>query len=109
MNKVYIRSQDKEKLLTFDSGVLKCRKAKLFVVGTEEPEECCLIYYKTGSEVYDLGKYESVERCIEVLDEIQRKCGMYLKLEGGPALIRGGMEVQPAIFSIPRVYEMPEK
>ena len=109
MNKVYIRSQDKEKLLTFDSGVLKCRKAKLFVVGTEEPEECCLIYYKTGSEVYNLGKYESVERCIEVLDEIQRKCGMSLKLEGGPALIRGGMDVQPAIFSIPRVYEMPEK
>lgn len=109
MSEVYIRSQNKEVLLTFNGGILECRKCMEFAVGTKEPKERYLIYYKTGSEAYDLGKYASVERCIQILDEIQHKCGMYLRLEGGAALIRGGMDVQPAVFNIPRVYEMPEK
>ena len=59
--------------------------------------------------MYTLGVYESKERCIEVLDEIQAVCRSYLKVEGSAALMRGGMDVQPAAFTVPRFYQMPEK
>lgn len=56
-----------------------------------------------------MAEYESKERCLEVLDEIQAVCGRYLKWNGGAALVRGGMDIQPGAVEIPRVYEMPEK
>lgn len=59
--------------------------------------------------VEPIAEYESKERCLEVLDELQEVCGKYLMVQGGTALIRGGMNVQPGAFEIPRVYEMPEK
>ncbi len=103
MSEVYIRSQNKEKLLMLGSnGILRYYKE----IGSNDNHTIC---FETESEMYDLGKYASRARCLKVLDEIQCKCGMYLKIEGGAALIRGGMDVQPAIFNIPRVYEMPEK
>lgn len=49
------------------------------------------------------------ERCLEVLDEIQKACVSYLFATGGAAVIRGGMDVQPFAAVIPRLYEMPEK
>lgn len=102
---VYVRSQNKEVLLALGaSGILKYYK-KMEANGEYSHRIC----FETKSEMYDLGKYESRARCLKVLDEIQYKCGMYLKLEGGAALLRGDMDVQPAIFNIPRVYEMPEK
>ncbi len=100
MSEVYIRSQNKEELLMLGSnGILR-------YIGSNDNHEIC---FETESEIYNIGKYESRARCLKVLDEIQYKCGMYLKLEGGAALLRGGMDVQPEIFNIPRVYEMPEK
>ena len=49
------------------------------------------------------------ERCLEVLDEIQKACVSYLFTAGGAAIVRGGMDVQPFAAVIPRLYEMPEK
>lgn len=103
MSEVYIRSQNKEKLLMLGSnGILRYYKE----IGSNDNHMIC---FETKSEMYDLGKYESRARCLAILDEIQSKCGMYLKLEGGAALIRGEMDVQPAVFNIPKVYEMPKK
>ena len=56
-----------------------------------------------------IGKYETEERAKEVLQEIVKKYSSYLQLNGGPALIQGQMDVQPNIFNIPKIYEMPEK
>lgn len=53
--------------------------------------------------------YATKERCLEVLDEIQKACVSYLFTAGGAAVIRGGMDVQPFAAVIPRLYEMPEK
>ena len=50
-----------------------------------------------------------MERAKEVLQEITQKYSSYLKLEGGPAILQGQMDIQPNIFNIPKVYEMPEK
>lgn len=57
----------------------------------------------------EIGEYATKERCLEVLDEIQKACVSYLFTVGGAAVIRGGMDVQPFAAVIPRLYEMPEK
>lgn len=57
----------------------------------------------------EIGEYATKERCLEVLDEIQKACVSYLFTAGGAAVIRGGMDVQPFAAVIQRLYEMPEK
>lgn len=105
MSEVYIRSQNKEKMLMLGSnGILRYRRE---VKGNGEYNHG--ICFETESEIYDLGKYESRARCLEILDEIQNTCGSYAMINGGAALIQGGLDVQPAAFVIPRVYEMPKK
>lgn len=56
-----------------------------------------------------LGEYKTEERAKEVLQEIAQKYSSYLKLEGGPAILQGQMNIQPNIFNIPKVFEMPKK
>lgn len=57
----------------------------------------------------DLGEYTTEERAKEVLMEIIKKYSSYLQLDGGPALLKGQMDIQPNIFNIPKVYEMPKE
>ena len=56
-----------------------------------------------------IGEYESRERCLEVIDEIQEKCESYLYAPGNPGLLRGSAAFPPMAEIIPRVYQMPEK
>lgn len=56
-----------------------------------------------------LGEYETEERAKEVLKEIVEKYSSYLELKGGVAFMQGGMNIQPNIFNIPKVYEMPKE
>ena len=57
----------------------------------------------------DLGEYATKERAKEVLMEIIKKYSSYLQLDGGPAILQGQMDIQPNIFNIPKVYEMPKE
>ena len=57
----------------------------------------------------DLGYYKTKERAKEILQEIEKTYSSYLSLSGGPAIMKGQMDIQPNIFNIPKVYEMPEK
>ena len=54
-----------------------------------------------------LGKYETEKRAKEILREIVEKYSSYLELKGGVTFMQGGMNIQPNIFNIPKVYEMP--
>lgn len=56
-----------------------------------------------------IGHYTTKERAKEVLQEIVSKYSSYLKLEGGPAILQGQIDIQPNIFNIPKVYEMPKR
>lgn len=56
-----------------------------------------------------LGEYRKEERAKEVLKEIVEKYSSYLELKGGVAFMQGGMNIQPNIFNIPKVFEMPEE
>ena len=52
--------------------------------------------------------YDTEERAKEVLAEIAKKYSSYMQLTGGPAIVQGQIDIQPNIFNIPKVYEMPE-
>lgn len=57
---------------------------------------------------HTLGYYKNEERAKEVLREIANEYSKYLELRGGPAVFQGEIDIQPNIFNIPKVYEMPE-
>lgn len=56
---------------------------------------------------YTLGNYSTEEKAIKVLDMIEIEYGKYLTLTGRAALVRGGIDIQPNIFNIPKVFHMP--
>ena len=76
-----------------------------------EPNCFCIKAEKSSDNMICafLGEYETEERAKEVLQEIVKKYSSYLELEGGPAILQGQMDIQPNIFNIPKVYEMPEE
>ena len=97
-----IVSQDKTKIVNFDN------LTQIYITQDEE-KTATFIRYETVDSLYDdLGEYKTEERAKEVLQEIAQKFSSYLKLEGGPAILQGQMDIQPNIFNIPKVYEMPE-
>lgn len=113
MSEVYIRSQNKEKLYRL-GGNYACveygeyEDVKKKRGGAEADKKRHVICISDGC-LEEIGEYATKERCLEVLDEIQKACVSYLFTAGGAAIGRGGMDVQPFAAVIPRLYEMPEK
>lgn len=99
-----ILSQDKLQIFNF-------RTAKNIWIEEEEVEinQIEQIVYSIYIDGEIVGAYETKERAKEVLQEIIQKYSSYLKLEGGPAILQGQMDIQPNIFNVPKIYEMPEK
>lgn len=115
MGEMYIRSQDKERIYSFGNyyGALKYNKKVVFDC-TGETSRHIICILNSGSQnkwegLEKLGEYESKERCLEILDEIQEKCGSYLYAAGNPGLMIGSTAFPPMAAAIPRVYQMPEK
>lgn len=111
MSNVFIRSQNREKLYRL-GGNYACveygehEDVKRKRGGTEAMRHTICI---SDGCLEEIGEYESKERCIEILDEIQKVCSSYLYAEGSMGLIRGSAALPPMAAEIPRVYEMPEK
>lgn len=113
MSEIYIRSQNKEKLYMLGGNYARIEYGEYEDIkrkrgATPEEKKRHTICISDGC-LEEPGEYSSKECCIEILDEIQSVCRSYLKVEGGAALIRGGMDVQPAAFTVPRFYQMPEE
>lgn len=100
-----IVSQEKDEILNFNNIM------NIQVTNCEEDGYLISAGFIVGRDdnYRDLGYYKTEERAKEVLQEITQKYSSYLKLEGGPAILQGKMDIQPNIFNIPKVYEMPEK
>ena len=94
-----IVSQDREEIVNFDKA------ESIWICPDGEGRFSIEATAHTNSS---LGYYKTEERAKEVLQEIAQKYSSYLKLEGGPAILQGQMDIQPNIFNIPKVYEMPE-
>ena len=82
---------------------------KTYTAGGAEADKKRHVICISDGCLEEIGEYATKERCLEVLDEIQKACVSYLFTAGGAAVIRGGMDVQPFAAVIPRLYEMPEK
>lgn len=95
-----IVSQDKETIINFEN---------ITRISIVPPVEKGYKYSIAINGCLDLGYYTSKERAKEVLKEIVKEYSSYLKLDGGPAILQGQMDIQPNIFNIPKVYKMPEK
>ena len=96
MSEVYIRSQNKEKLYRL-GGNYACveygeyEDIKKKRGGAEADKKRHVICISDGC-LEEIGEYATKERCLEVLDEIQKACVSYLFTAGGAAVIRGGMD-----------------
>lgn len=103
MSEVYIRSQNKEKLYRL-GGNYACveygeyEDIKKKRGGAEADKKHHVICISDGC-LEEIGEYATKERCLEVLDEIQKACVSYLFTAGGAAVIRGGMDVRLQIYA----------
>lgn len=116
MSEVYIRSQDKEGLYLLDNSqglrYSTCGKEEFFYLESDnekqEGKHFIFLYFNNGGRK-KLGEYESKERCMEIIDEIQGVCGQYLYAPGNIGLLIGSEATPPMAAVIPRFYQMPEK
>ena len=111
MSEVYIRSQNKEKLYRLggnyaciEYGEYEDKKR-----GSSEADQKRHTICISDGCLEELGEYESKERCIEILDEIEKICGQYLYAAGNLGLLIGSEATPPMAAVIPRLYQMPEK
>ena len=87
MSEVYIRSQNKEKLYRL-GGNYACveygeyEDVKKKRGGAEADKKRHVICISDGC-LEEIGEYATKERCLEVLDEIQKACVSYLFTAGG--------------------------
>ena len=116
MGEVYIRSQNKEQLFVFNNhyGIKYAERDKgIYIYSNKEAEKQdekhSIFLILHSGEWQKLGEYESKERCIEILDEIQEKCSQYLYAAGSLGLLIGSEATPPMAAVIPRVYQMPER
>ena len=109
MSNVYIRSQNREKLYAFSIcfNCLQYEEKRDRKRGKEEEAHHTICI--SDGYLEEIAEYESKERCIEVLDEIEKLCGSYLYAEGSLGLLRGSTPMQPVAADVPKVYQMPEE
>lgn len=105
MSKVYIRIQKREQLILFGEGIYSVYymfypEISLGGNTTTQPQHAVVA---TGNNTrLSLGVYESKERCLAILDEIQDECERYYKSTCG-------LNIPDMLFDMPALYQMPEK
>lgn len=110
MSEVYIRSQNREKLYRFGISFneLEYSEKQDFKRGKEAGVHHTICISDGCLE--EIAEYESKERCLEVLDEIQNVCGLNILIPGYYTWIAGAEgALKEPVIGAPRVYEMPEK
>ena len=101
-----IVSQSKLLILNFNNllglGIKSSTDNKFFEIKAYE-------YGSKNITGMTIGRYETLERTKEILQEITKEYSKYIEIKGGPAVLGGQMDIQPNIFNIPKVYEMPKE
>ena len=99
-----IVSQDKKTIVNFDDVTKISINSP---IGTNDGEFKITAENILTAEI--LGYYKTEKRAKEVLGDIVNEYAKYLQLNGGPAILQGQIDIQPNIFNIPKVYEMPKE
>ena len=69
-----------------------------------------LAWYGSGEDdCWGIGDYATEDRAKEVLREIWEKYAQYLHRKGGPAILKGSVDVPEEFWVLPKVYEMPKE
>lgn len=66
-------------------------------------------YGADEDDYWAIGDYATEERAKEVIKEIREKYGEYLHRRGGPAILKGSVDVPEAFWVLPKIYEMPQE
>lgn len=93
-----IRSQDKNTIVNLDNVNQ--------ILIKPEKNTITVIFFSGTYE--DLGNYSTTDKAKKVLDLIEKEYGKYLTVVGGPALMRGGTDIQPAVYNIPKTLQIPK-
>ncbi len=69
-----------------------------------------IAWYGSGeSDYFYIGDYATEDRAKEVIQEIWKKYGEYFHRTGGPAILKGSVDVPEEFWVLPKVYEMPKE
>lgn len=110
MSEVYIRSQNKEKLYRL-GGNYACveygeyEDIKKKRGGAEADKKRHVICISDGC-LEEIGEYATKERCLEVLDEIQKACVSYLFTAGGAAIVRNAAGLVGTLTQIKEIKQL---
>ena len=91
-----IRTQSKTSLVNADK--VNC----IYAVGGTTIQA-----YYSENDQDTLGTYSTEEKAIKVLDMIQNKYLEYYHLKGGPAILKGSVDVAENMWEVPKVFQMP--
>lgn len=97
MAEIYIRTQNKEKLLRFG---ISFNAVEYGEEKDKQGNKHHKLYISDGC-LEEIAEYESKERCLKVLDEMQEECQKYVSIVGSVGI--------QSVSSIPRVYELPKE
>lgn len=67
------------------------------------------LYGNRDDICWGIGDYATENRAKEVIREIFEKYGQYLHRKGGPAILKGSVDVPEEFWVLPKVYEMPKE
>ena len=106
-----IRSQDKESIINFSnvisidiSGFMKTKDR--YFQKYDNADVWKITYSADGTMLY-LGEYTTKAKAIKVLDAIQNKYLEYYHLKGGPAILKGSIDVAENMWEVPKVFQIP--
>lgn len=69
-----------------------------------------LAWYGSGKDdCWGIGDYATEDRAKKVIREIWEKYGQYLHRPGGPAILKGSVDVPEEFWVLPKIYEMPKE
>lgn len=66
-------------------------------------------YGSSEDDCWGIGDYDTEARAKEIVREIWQKYGVYLHRQGGPAILKGSVDLPEAFWVLPKIYEMPKE
>lgn len=114
-----IISQDKAVDISYEQSVLKCIKNDIYDFEKDKEAECgFLIVAKSASiyedDYYELGRYETKERALEVMEEIRKRYADFnfsncCHFNMDKAISVKAIQVIGGMFINNCIYEMPKE
>lgn len=103
-----IMSQNRKFLFNLDRAGTLFLSSCYGVYEEGEPVKVLASFPLAEDVTENLGEYESEARAMEVLEEIGKEYGKYMRSDGGP-LATVDFYAPPFAFVPPKVYKMPER